>query len=339
MTGRIYIRDFSYEATAEDLSSLISKVCPVEEVYISGKTPTGINRSFAIVVVTATDPMIEKCIKTFNNCHWKGTKIWVERAKEYYKDRFERERVRERKLSANTKLSIDCGEDEKDLDKMEEQLNREIESDNVKSAVDDITVPALDQTDTSKSTKPAKIASASSLNVIKIKKSRDGLPIAISMVPASSSSTTGELRLHFFGQHRISTAVIAILDSYCQLLFYFNLLYYPAKKSKKVIMCGRRTVFNYDDTGSILYTPMATDDAATSGDDSSDDSEEEVEENETEKEAKLKLSQKLNKNKEVSKHNKDARAIATGAGPVAASTLSAAESSRSQGGGARKGDQ
>lgn len=198
MTGRIYIRDFSYEATAEDLSSLISKVCPVEEVYISGKTPTGINRSFAIVVVTATDPMIEKCIKTFNNCHWKGTKIWVERAKEYYKDRFERERARERKLSANTKLSIDCGEDEKDLDKMEEQLNREIESDNVKSAVDDITVPALDQTDTSKSTKPAKIASASSLNVIKIKKSRDGLPIAISMVPASSSSTTGELRLHFF---------------------------------------------------------------------------------------------------------------------------------------------
>ena len=121
----------------------------------------------------------------------------------------------------------------------------------------------------------------------------------------------------------------------------FGLTNYAVKKSKKVIMCGRRTVFNYDDTGSIVYTPMATDDAGTSGDDSSDDSEEEVEEkNEAEKEAKLKLSQKLNKNKEVSKHNKEARAIATGSGSgsAAASILSAVESSRSQGGGARKGD-
>ena len=186
------MRDFSYEATAEDLSNLISKVCPVEEVYISGKTPTGINRSFAIVVVTATDPMIEKCIKTFNNCHWKGTKIWVEKAKEYYKDRFERERARERKLASKAKLLIDGAEDENDLVKLEEQLHREIELDDIKSAVDDITAPTLDQTIASEPTKPAKVAKAPSQNVITMKKCRDGPKIAISMVPASSSSTSGE---------------------------------------------------------------------------------------------------------------------------------------------------
>ena len=96
MTGRIYIRDFSYEATAEDISILITKVCPVVEVYISGPTPTGINRSFAIVVVNANNLLVEKCIKTFNNCHWKGTRIFVEKAKEYYKDRLGREQTRDR---------------------------------------------------------------------------------------------------------------------------------------------------------------------------------------------------------------------------------------------------
>lgn len=191
MTGRIYVRDFSYEATAEDLSTLISKVCPVEEVYISGKTPTGINRSFAIVVVTATEQMIEKCIKTFNNCHWKGTKIWVERAKEYYKDRFERERARERKLSSIKDLSICSAEDENDLDRLEEQLHREIELDDVKSTGDDVAAPTSDEAGIIDSSKPTKLTAASSRNVIRIKKCRDGPPIAISMTPASSSSTSG----------------------------------------------------------------------------------------------------------------------------------------------------
>lgn len=105
-------------------------------------------------------------------------------------------------------------------------------------------------------------------------------------------------------------------------------------------MCGRRTTFNYDDTGTIVYTPMVTEDAGTSGDDESDDSEEEAEEKNVAdmKALKLEQSQKLNKNKEVLKHNKDARALATGAGTTATSTSSTAEASRSQGGGARKGD-
>jgi len=35
---------------------------------------------------------MKKCVKVFNNCHWKGGKIKVEIANEYYKDRLKRER-------------------------------------------------------------------------------------------------------------------------------------------------------------------------------------------------------------------------------------------------------
>ena len=194
MTGRIYIRDFSYEATAEDLGLLISKVCPVEEVYISGKTPTGINRSFAIVVVKANDALIEKCIKTFNNCHWRGTKIWVEKAKEYYKDRFERERARERKLEIKKLQSEEIADEDHDLDKLEELLTEEIK------AADAERTTGLDP-NSEKIAEGKVIADGSKItgkavtivkHVIRIKKCRDGPPIAISMVPSLSSSTSGD---------------------------------------------------------------------------------------------------------------------------------------------------
>lgn len=190
MTGRIYIRDFSYEATAEDLGILISKVCPVEEVYISGKTPTGINRSFAIVVVKANDVLIEKCIKTFNNCHWKGTKIWVEKAKEYYKDRFERERARERKLEIKKSQSDESNDEDLDLDKLEEILNEEINA-----AGSEPITPNSEKNPEGKvtvdSNKITGSAAANVKHVIRIKKCRDGPPIVISMVPSLSSSTSG----------------------------------------------------------------------------------------------------------------------------------------------------
>jgi RNA recognition motif-containing protein len=193
MTGRIYIRDFSYEATAEDLGLLISKVCPVDEVYISGKTPTGINRSFAIVVVKANDALIEKCIKTFNNCHWKGTKIWVEKAKEYYKDRFERERARERKLGIKKLHSAESNDEDLDLDKLEELLTEEIKA--ADSELDTELDPNSEKIAEGKiiadSAKITTSAAASVKHVIRIKKCRDGAPITISMIPSLSSSTSG----------------------------------------------------------------------------------------------------------------------------------------------------
>lgn len=202
MTGRIYIRDFSYEATAADLQTLISKVCPVEEVYISKPTPTGINRSFAIVVVNASDKLIEKCIKTFNNCHWKGTRIYVEKAKEYYKDRFARERAIERRKSAKVFES----EDDAAIDTFEEELLQEIESEELKDQEEDSSDEGDAEPSTASSGEPSEEASgkveddetiekkvlkaAVKSSIIKIKKSRDAVPMAISMVPATSSSTS-----------------------------------------------------------------------------------------------------------------------------------------------------
>ena len=187
MSGRIYIRDFSYDATAEDLSTLISKVCPVEEVYISGKTPTGINRSFAIVVLNGSDLLIEKCIKTFNNCHWKGTKIWVEKAKVYYKDKFEMERARERKLAAMRLQRAENVEEEADLEDFEKTLLAEIDAEHAEPDAIEI-----DDKLSESVAVPAKVK-ASLKHVIKLKKNRDSIPVAISMVPTSSSTASGDL--------------------------------------------------------------------------------------------------------------------------------------------------
>lgn len=188
MTGRIYIRDFSYDATAEDLSALISKVCPVEEVYISGKTPTGINRSFAIVVLNGSDLLIEKCIKTFNNCHWKGTKIWVEKAKVYYKDKFEMERARERKLAAMRLQRSENVEEEAELEDFEKTLLAEIEAGDAEPEPD---ATEGDNKVSESIVAPIKVK-ASLKHVIKLKKNRDSAPVAISMVPTSSSISSGD---------------------------------------------------------------------------------------------------------------------------------------------------
>ena len=94
-----------------------------------------------------------------------------------------------------------------------------------------------------------------------------------------------------------------------------------AKKSKKYVSCGRRTVFDYDDSGSIAYTPMEP--AETSGDDTSDDSSDE----ESVEEASLMKPSKENDVKGGSKV-KDIK--------VTVATVNS-DSNKAQGGGSRKG--
>lgn len=90
---RIYVGDLHPDVTREDVQGLITKVCPVESIHIPGKTPTGILRQFALVVVHCDDAQLLRCIKAFNGSLWKGAKLSVEAAsKEYYVDRVERER-------------------------------------------------------------------------------------------------------------------------------------------------------------------------------------------------------------------------------------------------------
>jgi hypothetical protein len=117
----------------------------------------------------------------------------------------------------------------------------------------------------------------------------------------------------------------------------FFLLLFSEKKSKKIVPCGKRTTFEVDDCGSILYTPIQVEDASTSGDDDSDDSDDDSIDN---KDSVINASKKdkdkdkplSDKNGEVSKHNKNARALATGSKPTPPT-----EVLKAQGGGARKG--
>lgn len=103
--------------------------------------------------------------------------------------------------------------------------------------------------------------------------------------------------------------------------------------------CGKRTTFDIDSCGSILYTPIQVEDASTSGDDDSDDSDDDsidkkdsnIKGNKQEKD-KDKDKSLSEKNGEVSKHNKNARALATGSKPTPPT-----EVLKAQGGGARKG--
>ena len=140
-----------------------------------------------------SDAQIEKCIKTFNNCHWRGTKIWVEKAKEYYKDRFERERAREKKLGVKKLHPSESPDEDADIDKLEELLTEEIEAadSDPTTTVNSNSVSTAEDKIITDSSKVLSSAAANASYVIRIKKCRDGLPIAISMVPSLSSSTSG----------------------------------------------------------------------------------------------------------------------------------------------------
>lgn len=93
MTSRLYISNFSTShVTSCDISELVSKLCPVIDIYIPTATITGIDRGFAIVVIDGDIDLCRKCVKTFNACYWKGYKIRVEIAKIYYQDRLKLEK-------------------------------------------------------------------------------------------------------------------------------------------------------------------------------------------------------------------------------------------------------
>jgi len=298
MKGRIYLRDFSYESTPEDLSQFISKICPVEEVYITGKTPTGIDRSFAIVVVNASNDLVDKCVKLLHNCLWRGTRIQVEKAKEYYKDRFERERALERKQNARLLSKFDDHTDTEESDQSivvpdVERLELESSAISTGDIMDSTTetntaIPKLSNDDVARDNKA--IIDSMKRNklgvkagIVRIKKSRDGPPMIISTVPTSSLIQ---------------------------------------KKSKKFLCCGRKTMFDYDDSGVIIYTPLQISEAETSGDSESEEEEELVI-----------VKKSIDKSsKDVVKHNKDAKALLS-----SSDNTDGKEVAQPQGGGSRKG--
>ena len=209
-TGRIFVRDFSPETTAADVATLIGRVCPVTEVYLPGATPTGWQRLFAIVVVDADTELQQKCIKVFNNSLWKGARINLEVVKkEYYVDRLRREREEAAALEA---AELDCGGDGNGTH--DDNTNNDDDNDN------DDDVPEA-----------AEVAEFSA-DVVRIKRSRDGPPLAISTIPLPP--------------HAAQTLA-------------------NKKGAPKVVPCGCRVVFEYDEHGHFVEpapAPAAAPEAA-----------------------------------------------------------------------------
>ncbi len=94
MAVRLYIGGLSTDTNVQDLQVLLNKVCPIHYIYFPEPAVTYLPRGFAIAILQQTDDVKEKalkCVKLYNNCHWKGCKMRVELAKEYYVDRIKRE--------------------------------------------------------------------------------------------------------------------------------------------------------------------------------------------------------------------------------------------------------
>lgn len=96
--SRIHLSGLPPNATKEDVSGLISKVCPVLEVHIPEPDEWGFRRNFAVIRVNAEPNKVQNCIKSYNGSMWKGNKIRLDMAKEWYKDRLEREKQMEQEL-------------------------------------------------------------------------------------------------------------------------------------------------------------------------------------------------------------------------------------------------
>ena len=120
---RLYVGGISRKTiTGAALQELLSKVCPVAEVYVPPQSKTGLGKDFAIVVLEGADAKelgdrCARCIKAFNNSLWKGSRLRVEHAREYFKDRMLKEKMEQEQLEEAT--DEDSGGDDDKADEME----------------------------------------------------------------------------------------------------------------------------------------------------------------------------------------------------------------------------
>jgi hypothetical protein len=119
-TTRIHISGLPNNASQEDVTQLISKVCPVVEVHIPERDAWGFRRNFAVVRVQAESSKVQNCIRSFNGSMWKGSKIRLDLAKEWYQDRMQREREAE---AERLKLEQSERQKEKEIDVMTENFS------------------------------------------------------------------------------------------------------------------------------------------------------------------------------------------------------------------------
>ena len=93
--SRLFVGGISTQTSSNDLITLFSKVAPVSEVYVPPPTVTGLRRDFAIVSLSGDMEDAKKCAKSLNGSLWKGSKLRVEIANQFYKNRLENEKTQE----------------------------------------------------------------------------------------------------------------------------------------------------------------------------------------------------------------------------------------------------
>lgn len=89
---RLFVGNTPHSAQKEDIHTLVSKICPVHDVYIPPRTITGLPRSFAIVEIKSDMKDLRKCLQLLNNTNWKGSRLRIEVARPFYVDRLQSER-------------------------------------------------------------------------------------------------------------------------------------------------------------------------------------------------------------------------------------------------------
>jgi hypothetical protein len=94
MERRIFVGDLPSNCSSSDIAALLERMkLAIAHIYLpSPDTPTGIRRNFAIVQCKGDDQAYQSCLKVLHNCFWKGSKLRVEAAGEYYLDRLNKER-------------------------------------------------------------------------------------------------------------------------------------------------------------------------------------------------------------------------------------------------------
>lgn len=113
MVVRLHVSNFSPEITSVELQELFRKLGSVKDVYLPKLTETGLLRNFAIVVMESPSSLEESslsqsCIRAFNNSFWKGRKIRVAQAREYFLDRLKRESQEELTLLEKKRTLIEA---------------------------------------------------------------------------------------------------------------------------------------------------------------------------------------------------------------------------------------
>jgi RNA recognition motif-containing protein len=83
-TSRLYVGGLTPAVTQSDILNLFQKFGNVDDVHIPQSFTSALPRTFAIVKITFSDEQSHERMKKLNGSIWKGGKIKIEPAKEYY---------------------------------------------------------------------------------------------------------------------------------------------------------------------------------------------------------------------------------------------------------------